>query len=454
MAAQSTLSIRMKEVGLVGQRTVNVSNDPLYARIIGELNDDSTPVTNIQQAFGWFQYQDGSVASWTDAAGNLGPIAAQFPIGKQLTQQRSSREWMTEMARQGFFCVFPDRKGQLNATNWLRVSDVTFDDDGGNIIPSSISLEKSDYKRLWNTFNFLYNWDPAAGKYSKRLSIQKPDAAAFPGAFVSTDSVGDSDTPYNSIIAQFEGGVWVAYVSSDETGVAIGDIFSFYGNDIGISVYFAPVDSISGTSYRFVMEQNFSGSAGVTSFVGTWMKQGSATPAWTDYVAGLPGLQGYNAGKPLWEYCHDSYLKTMSIQNAPADLTELSWFVDLGSFYETPQSYDTFAAYAIANLHVRYTTRQRDMYNYAIPMTPATLRRELLELGTVTDYVFTEDAPKQGWMFRVEDDLQSESLKISVMGVPDDLNVDSGNIIETGSATDEVIESGDQTDNIIETGTA
>lgn len=466
VAVNSTLSVRLKEVGLVGERVINVGTDSLYARIIGEKNDDNTPVTNIYNAFGWFQYQDGVVGTWADVISNLGPIQNQFPIGRQLTDRQTSRQWLTEMARQGFFCVFPDRKGKLNAINWLRRSteaDVTFSDDARNIIAGSISMEQSNYRRLWNTFNFLYNWNPAAGSYDRRLSIQKPDAAVYPPLYESTNAPGDSSKSFAAILVTFVAGLWTAKVFSTDKTFVIGDIFSFYGSDIGASIYFAPVlsASLNGADptqnvYSFVIDQNFSGSAGIYSAAGTWLKQGSATPAWTNFVSGLNGTQGWQAGKPLWESCHESYLETLSIMEAPPDLTELSWFMDLGKFYETPQVQDftTFAAYAIANLHVRYTTRQRKIYLYSIPMTLPALRRELLELGSLQDYVFTDNEAKLGWMFDVEDDIQNDCLNIKVMGLPDDVAIDTGDIVETGDGDGDIVEQGDDMDEVVETGDA
>ncbi len=454
-SSQATIAINIKQAGYVGANKIDVSQDSLYVRAIGEHTNADETVLDVRTAYEWFMDKMNLPVGST----NLSEVASQMPIGRNLLENRSGREWLTELARQGFFCVFPDRKGFLSAINWLlrsNAEDVTFNDDASNILTGSISLDKSDYKRLWNTFNFLYHYDPARGKYTGRLAIQKPEASAYPSLYASTVPGGDASKAFTSITVQYEGGVWVAYVVSAATGISIGDVFSFYGSDIGASIYFSPVTSVSGTTYRLVMEQNFSGSAGVPSSVGTWLKQGSATPAWTEYVSGLPGTAGWAAGKPLWEFCHESYLKTLSIQEAPGDLTVLSYFIDLSKFYEDPnaQTYENFAAYAIANFHVRYTTRQRNIYNYSIPMTKATLKRELLELGTVEDFVFTEDEARLGWMFSVEDDLQSDSLKIKVMGLPGDVTIGNGNIIELGNATDDLVEEGDTADNVVETGEA
>ncbi len=460
IGVNSTLTVKMKEVGIVGQKTANISNNSIYSRIVGEMTLDGSTTTNIAVAFGWFMEKMGLVSLWSDAQSNLGLVSDRFPIGLQMTEGRSAKEWLTEMTRQAWFCVYLDRKGQMTAKNWLAQSsfvDVSFDDDGGDINTGSFSLEKSNYRRLWNTFDFQYHYDAGSGRFARRLSIRKPDAAAFPQVYESTNPSDDAAVTFTSITAQYEGGEWVAYVQSPSSDFQVGDIFSFYGGAAGISVFFAPVTSVvpgvGFYTYRMLMEQNFAGAAGTVDTMGTWLKQGSSTAAWTEYVSGLPGTQGWQPAKELWEPCHASYLETLSIQPAPSDLTTLSYFVDLAKFYGNPGvNYFDFSAYNSAKNHVDYTTKQRDIYSYGIPMTLETLTRDLLDFGTVRDYVFTDDEVKAGWIFRIEDEIQTDTLNLKVMGIPGGEPFLGGNVIESGDRAANIDEDGSQTDNVIESG--
>lgn len=463
-------SMRIKQVGFVGQFSVDIARENIYVRTIGEFvpNGDA-PVTNLYEAFCYFAMNDGIYASQSEVRTNLNDLTGVygnlFPVGRNLTTQRSSKEWITDMTRQGWFCAFPDRTGKLNAINWLlKVGTAPeYADSASTNGINSISLERSDYKRIYNSFPFRYHWDPGRGNYARAIEILRTDEATFPLPYVSTNAAGDAVKVNTGAIITLIGGIYYADVTSVATGLAVGDVCSF--SSYPVSFYFRAIISktqISGLNnrYRFEIGPTLDAGnvAGVTAS-GVFTKQGSATPLWALYVTGLPStIGGYVTAKnDLWTPCHEAYLKTLAIQVAPSDLTDLSWFIDKALFYENPaaQPLPTLAALNTAKLHAQWTTKQKDILTYTIPLDPTSATRELLAYGSTRDYVYTRDQARLGWVVGIEDVIESEELRVRVMLSPDGLVVPfAGEIDEVGDAEDEIDETGAADDDIDETGGA
>ncbi len=463
----STLTVYLKQAGFIGATEIDLANVSTYARVIGELNSDSLPVTDIYRTVGWFMGKDGSIASLSGLQGNLnspllytGSGAPLFPVGIQLQDAKTSKDWITELTRQAWFCWFPDRKNDMRAVNWLiKQTDVpTFADTQSNILTNSISMEKTDFKRVWNSFDFQYHYDPQFGARRHIKIGRVKDTDLFPFIYESTNVAGDS-SPLAFDYAQItvDAGTLTFNIFSTYTGVSIGTICSCYGSGGGGgSVYYAACSAkidLGGGNFQYKFPAA-TGVAGGTFTDTTWIKQGSATPAWTTFVSGFPtGVAYWDTAQALWYECRASYAETLIENPAPANLQELTYFVDLGLFYGDPaaQSISTLAALNSAKNHAYWSTKQKDVFPYRIPLTSTTAVREMLDWGTVTDEIFTDGETRPGWVCYIEDEVKTDSLKIKLMANPAGILFPT-EIVETGDSSINIVEAGDNTNEIVETG--
>lgn len=468
-------SLRIKQIGFVGEVEIDLGRAAAYARVIGEkVPGTVAPVRYIADVFRYFTIHDGYYPDAGSVETNLDSVRSPssgeplFPVGRNLLSQRSSKDWITDLCRQAWFCAYPGRDGKPRATNWLVKLGGTLDfsDDDEVIVAGSVSADRSDYKRIYNKFSFRYHYDPGRGQYARVLEVSKASEAVFPLIITSTKPGDDTAKAFTSVIILLDGGTYYADVVSSATGVSVGDIVSLYTGAPDVEFFFAPVVSktiVTGSTYTYRVDLGpklpENSSIGVSTSAGIWYKQGSGTPQWTTFVSGLPfTLTAYEIARDqLWAPCHAAYLKTLSMQAAPDNITELSWFVDLGLFYEDPtqQPLDTLAALNTAILHAQWTTKQKDIINYSIPLTLTTAARDLLDYGAVRDYIYTSDEPRAGWVFSIEDDIEADRVNVRTMLSPDGLVIPGlGDIYETGSADDEIDEQGDAADDIDETGEA
>ncbi len=474
----NSFETRYQQIGFVGVNTVDLTSQSIYLRIIGEKNNDGQPASDLFRAVGYFLQKDGLIASFADLPGNLnspllytGSGEPLFPIGRQLTEQRTSKDWITDMCRQGWFCLFPNRKNEMTAVNWLirnRPADVSFSDSSSNIAHRvsaegkdqglDIAMERTDWKRVYNNFTFNYHQDPNLG-WRGVIAVSNASAPSFPGIYDSTNPDGDDTTVFTSVIVVNQGGRWIARVTTTTPGLTVGAVMSFFGSDIGLSIFFSPITAKSGAGpyvYSFDLGTTFSGIPGVSSTVGTWRLQGSAIPLWATYVSGLPtGAASWQTASDLWTPCHAAYVQTLAIQDAPSNLTDMTWFVDKGLFYNDPiqQPLTTLAALNSAKNHAYWSTKQKDVFSYSIPLTAATALREILQFGSFNDEIYTNSVTRHGWLHYIEDDVKTDTLKLKLTVNPDGA-VTPTTIFETGDAADSVIESGNRTNNIVETGSA
>lgn len=175
------------------------------------------------------------------------------------------------------------------------------------------------------------------------------------------------------------------------------------------------------------------------------------TGQWQSYCGG-PDWLTYQDAKILWEVCRTSYLNHKTVTQAlTPDLGELYWYDDRKIYdptITTGVGTETAAYLYLKNL-VEWTTRQKDIVTYSIPITTTNLALELLQPVIFNDDIYTNHLNRTGWITGIEVDTANDKINIETTLEPYNLvNVSDNDIIESGDRTDTYLESGAQTDTI------
>lgn len=153
---------------LANTDTSNITTDTVYGsfKYILESND-GIPSSNIN--YNNLETFRGSGTGWT--------------TGRIFTEQNNSKEYLRELCRQSYVALYPDRKGNRCFNVWLQDTDSGIYDNT-NIIRDSIDdIKLTPIRDVFNNFLFDYNYDYAAGKYTKKLVVTKTDESSFPASY-------------------------------------------------------------------------------------------------------------------------------------------------------------------------------------------------------------------------------------------------------------------------------
>jgi hypothetical protein len=186
--------IRLKEIGFVGRKIVNLVSDTLYSKVIGETfgstwggrKTAANPVLTIADAVeAIIRDFDGA----PNAVDTVSFDALSHPstgarrdwcIGRQLDGGAASFDLCQDLAQFGFFGIIPRNNGARAAKAW-RGSAAVATHDAAVILHGSIgSRELTSLSRLYNAPQVNYAWNPGTEKYDLFLQITKIDEDQFP----------------------------------------------------------------------------------------------------------------------------------------------------------------------------------------------------------------------------------------------------------------------------------
>jgi hypothetical protein len=172
---------------------------------------------------------------------------------------------------------------------------------------------------------------------------------------------------------------------------------------------------------------------------------------WKTYVGGV-SAGSYADAKARWDVCHAAYLETMAINRLEM---ECPWFPDMSLFdgYTGGQIGVGSSAFKLLQNLVSWSTRQKNIVTYSVPITAETVALELMQYVTFVDSFVTDSVTHSGRIIGLQNDPKNISRDISLMldsvtAAEDDFNL----IIETGSAAKQYSEAGDNTLQIVEGG--
>jgi len=190
----SSATIVLKDVAIIGQRAVTVTDGSVYPRVRGELQ--STNQTNtVYRAFVHLLEDYDGISSGDIDYGNLAATRADWHVGRQLVDKKSSFNYLRELCEQAFVAIVPKRNGGRKLTAWREDNDFSgTSHDESSVLRGSIrKMEKTPIAKTYNVFKLKYCWHPGRGEYIRSMTVDRVDESAFPSVGVDSDSDGIDD---------------------------------------------------------------------------------------------------------------------------------------------------------------------------------------------------------------------------------------------------------------------
>jgi hypothetical protein len=464
--------IRIRQLGVFAYQQTKTGNNALFIKCSGEtFTIFSTPTNSVYLSFRHIleSYDGLSTGIGPQPTQDMGNLSTKrnfnvgWEIGRQITQQQNSQKYLQDLAQYSFVGIFQKRNGILKFSAFLEDTDsVTQAFTQSNINRDSIkNFKKTSILNCYNEFKLFYGYNSASRKFDRALSITKSDESAFPAYLNDTEGAPTEITSPNLTNIEFNGdGTGTITFDADVSGVlSIDDYITYYlhlgdtGTVSANHIYYARVISVSTTviTYEEPLNQYMTTVTGNAQYA-TIYKHASGTPDWMTF---FEGLNSYADAKNLWELCHHSYEKTQIVKNAPLNITKSFWFIDPNSFYDyednRPVCPTNSAPFLYLQNLVEWTSRQKRLVSFSLPINSTTIVSELLDYVSFTDPIYTNNQTLYGWITKISINIKRNEINYTLMLLPHDpLTV--VNIIETGDAPDTITESGSQPDTITETG--
>lgn len=396
---------------------------------------------------------------------NLESTRSSWNVGRQVTEQDNSFNYIQELCNQSYVCGWTGRDGSINFSAFREYGTSTVNHNDANIIRGSIkNLSRTPISQVFNELTFKYDWNAITDTYDGVYSIGNVDSNSFPVAKyfgwtqipLSKDDNRQVAVTYVNY-AGFAGGKaikisvpydyyyegmtpvtfdWMETYKGDTTGG-----FAFEGvykdilsSDDSSDYYFDPISvTIPLNNVEYILSNEI-----------LWYTE--LNTDFSDYVS---GITSYPDAKDIWETCHDSWLESKTINKAPTSLTDLPWYVSS----DDPTSDST---YKYMEQCIDWLTRQKWKINYQLPINSETVTLELMQRVNFSDAIVTGQGQQaSGWITGLAIDPKTDLIDVELtfeyfIAMPPVILNQCVNIIETGSATDNIIETGSQTTNIIE----
>lgn len=190
----STATIVLKDVAIVGQRAITVTDGSVYPRVRGELQG-ANQTNTVYRAFKHLLEDYDGISSGDIDYGNLATVRDDWHIGRQLLSKASSFKYLDELCSQAFVAIVPKRNGNRKLTAWRDDNDFSgITHDASAIARNSLKkIEQTPISKTYNVFRMEYGWHPGRNKNIRAMVIDYVDEAAFPAVGVDADGDGVDD---------------------------------------------------------------------------------------------------------------------------------------------------------------------------------------------------------------------------------------------------------------------
>jgi hypothetical protein len=452
-AVASNMVLKLREISFIAEQNVNIVNNDVFAKVKGEefSGEETDNVYNIIRSI--LQTYDGV----TDFAyNNLEAERRAWKAGRQLLDRKSSFEYLKEIARQGFIGIYPTRLGERGFKAFREDVDFNkvFASDNFNVLKDSITrYELSDINLVYNEFQINYEQNLADKTFGQSLWIKKADESAFPGEFVSTGTDTSRSFTDCTITERPDGSFYAVFTfGADPTWAASGDTVSLDDSAAGIGrIVFGTIFDKTATQIQVNFTNTEGLANGANTSTGTLWSHSTSVQSWKTFVG---GFTGYNRAEELWDVCHESYLRTGVIRPLPASLGNCKWYIEESNFNVGAPG-DSSTAHKYLAMLVEWTTRQKEIAEFAIPLTAGHVILEILTPMIFRDQKYTNGTNRQGYITKLKIDPPRDRIVVEATLEPADIiSVTDCLIVETGFAdvADDIDESGSGTEDITETG--
>jgi hypothetical protein len=376
--------LEVKEICLVGERSVATITADLFARTKGETvgNDGLTETNNVYNAFRHILEDYDNIPTALIDYGTLADDRDEWMVSRTLTERKNSVDYLNELCAHSFVGMFSGRTGKRVLRAFQGAGALTPTPGTGKtqihnkslIVKNSISkYEKSSVDNLYNSFFLQYCYDAGSNGFIRSFNVAHIEENAFPDV-TALDPNGDP--------------LWWSYFSGLQTSIDDPDV-------------------------------------------------------------------GYADSKIIWDICHASYLINNVVHQAQGDISQLNWFADSLIFDSTDSSGTGLvsSAFLLLQLLAQWTTLQKDIVAYSIPLNANTIGTELLDIIKFNDTLLTNGVNKTGWITNIEYDIPNDQIKLEVTLQPIGV-IEENLIVERGPLlnVDTITESGAQPDTITEIG--
>ena len=418
--------IELKEVALMGSTSIDTINGDLYTAVAGEktgatTTDPNHETNDVYHAFMHILEDYDGIPSNLIDYGNLATERNLWHVGRVLTERKNAVDYLNELCSHSFVGMFSTRIGKrgLRAFQSFTTLPVPVaSHNQNNIVRDSIeNFEKSDISQLYNNFLLQYNYDPGPNKFIRAFTVANVDKfTSFPAV-----STIDRLTP--------------AYLSSSNRTIGTGTINFTIATGLNLTIGAGIAADHDSSNYVEGTISSYAIATGVVSILVTtavgsgtfnsWNVSLLGNPTWYQCFGGLQGSPGFSSvgyaeSKVIWDACRASYTVNGAVKQAQNDISELNWYIDRALF-DIATSWgtgDTSSAYYLLKLLAQWTTLQKDVVSYALPINSANISLELLDVVTFNDAIYTKGADRTGWIVSIEVDAPNDQVKIRVMLQP------------------------------------
>jgi hypothetical protein len=186
--------IHVKQWAIILELKVDVTDDNLYARVSGELQG-ANETNSVYEAVRHILENYDGISSGDIDYGNMAAERSDWHIGRQLTDRKSSLDYLKELCRQAWFCIVPKRNGDRLITAWRENENfAAISNAEDDVLRDSIKkFSKTDASKVYNDFHLKYSWNPGTQEYDRGLIVTHTDEASFPAQGADGDGDGIDD---------------------------------------------------------------------------------------------------------------------------------------------------------------------------------------------------------------------------------------------------------------------
>lgn len=171
------LSLRIHEIGFLVATNIDLIGDKMYTRVKGEYSTstDSIESNNVHRAFQLMLEKYDEIPPDRIDYFNM-YMRDEWHVGRQITKQQDSFNYLKELCKQSFVCIVPTREGKRRVAAWLDHPFPVDVHDNTEICDGSIkNFALTPISSLYNSFGVQYAYNPARNDYDKEMFIRKVD---------------------------------------------------------------------------------------------------------------------------------------------------------------------------------------------------------------------------------------------------------------------------------------
>lgn len=180
LAVYPNWQIDVKEVTFMQSASVGIDSDNIVVSVKGETTS-GYETNNVYRALQHILLDYDGIDAGDADFGNLPTKRQSWHAGRQLTDRKSSLDYIAELCRQSFIAYWQKRGGELAFSAWREsVTIAAFHNDSVILRDSIKAVQRTTISSLYNEFSILYGWSNITDRYEREFFITKIDSAAFP----------------------------------------------------------------------------------------------------------------------------------------------------------------------------------------------------------------------------------------------------------------------------------